>query len=42
MNDLQTEADRAVQRCIVSSLNKQFPELTIIGEEVCLDYRYIS
>ena len=33
-NDLQTEADRAVQKCIVSSLHKQFPSLTIIGEEV--------
>lgn len=31
--DLQTEADRSVQRCIVGSLQKQFPGVTIIGEE---------
>lgn len=34
VNDLQTEADRSVQRCIVSSLSKQFPKVSIIGEEV--------
>lgn len=32
-NDLQTEADRSAQRCIVTSLSKQFPDVTIIGEE---------
>ncbi|XP_064105658.1 3'(2'),5'-bisphosphate nucleotidase 1-like [Macrobrachium nipponense] len=32
-SDLQTEADRAAQRCIISSLNKCFPKITIIGEE---------
>ncbi|XP_013417261.1 3'(2'),5'-bisphosphate nucleotidase 1 isoform X2 [Lingula anatina] len=32
-NDLQTEADRAAQRCIVASLSKSFPNVTIIGEE---------
>ncbi|XP_014205797.1 3'(2'),5'-bisphosphate nucleotidase 1 [Copidosoma floridanum] len=32
-NDFQTEADRSAQRCIISSLNKQFPEITIISEE---------
>jgi len=31
--DLQTEADRAAQRCIISSLNKHFPKITVIGEE---------
>ncbi|XP_069946566.1 3'(2'),5'-bisphosphate nucleotidase 1 isoform X2 [Cherax quadricarinatus] len=31
--DLQTEADRAAQRCIVSSLSRCFPKITIIGEE---------
>ncbi|KAK7066465.1 3'(2'),5'-bisphosphate nucleotidase 1 [Halocaridina rubra] len=31
--DLQTEADRAAQRCIISSLSKCFPKITIIGEE---------
>lgn len=31
--DLQTEADRAAQRCIISSLSKHFPKITIIGEE---------
>ncbi|GFR21450.1 3'(2'),5'-bisphosphate nucleotidase 1 [Trichonephila clavata] len=33
INDLQTEADRSAQRCIVNSLLKQFPKVTIIGEE---------
>jgi 3'(2'), 5'-bisphosphate nucleotidase len=32
-NDLQTEADRSAQRCIVTSLSQQFPDVTIIGEE---------
>lgn len=32
-NDLQTEADRSVQRCIVSNLTTRFPHLTVIGEE---------
>jgi len=32
--DLQTEADRSTQRCIVSSLQKQFPNVQIVGEEV--------
>ncbi|XP_011504138.1 PREDICTED: 3'(2'),5'-bisphosphate nucleotidase 1-like isoform X2 [Ceratosolen solmsi marchali] len=32
-NDLQTEADRSAQRCIVTSLTKQFSDVTIIGEE---------
>lgn len=32
-NDLQTEADRAAQNCILASLSKQFPGVTIIGEE---------
>lgn len=33
VNDLQTEADRSAQRCIVASLSQQFPNLSIIGEE---------
>lgn len=33
LNDLQTEADRSAQRCIVNSLLKQFPKITVIGEE---------
>lgn len=33
LNDLQTEADRSAQRCIVASLQKQFPKITIFGEE---------
>nr|CDS29822.1 3'(2')5' bisphosphate nucleotidase 1 [Hymenolepis microstoma] len=33
VNDLQTQADRSVQHCIVSSLSKNFPEICIIGEE---------
>ncbi|CAL1534611.1 unnamed protein product [Lymnaea stagnalis] len=32
-NDLQTEADRAAQRCIVATLHKQFPKVAIFGEE---------
>ncbi|XP_053986099.1 3'(2'),5'-bisphosphate nucleotidase 1 [Hylaeus volcanicus] len=32
-NDLQTEADRCAQRCIIASLSHQFPNITIIGEE---------
>ncbi|XP_060577720.1 3'(2'),5'-bisphosphate nucleotidase 1-like [Ruditapes philippinarum] len=32
-NDLQTEADRSAQRCIVASLHKQFPKIAIYGEE---------
>ncbi|XP_076284584.1 3'(2'),5'-bisphosphate nucleotidase 1 [Lasioglossum baleicum] len=32
-NDLQTEADRCAQRCIIASLSSQFPNVTIIGEE---------
>lgn len=34
INDLQTEADRSAQRCIVSSLQKSFPNVAVIGEEV--------
>lgn len=34
INDLQTEADRNAQRCIVNSLTQKFPKITIIGEEV--------
>ncbi|XP_015921481.1 3'(2'),5'-bisphosphate nucleotidase 1 isoform X2 [Parasteatoda tepidariorum] len=33
INDIQTEADRSAQRCIVNSLSKHFPKVTIIGEE---------
>ncbi|XP_065119817.1 3'(2'),5'-bisphosphate nucleotidase 1 [Paramisgurnus dabryanus] len=32
-NDLQTLADRLVQKSICASLSKSFPKLTIIGEE---------
>ncbi|KAG8231156.1 hypothetical protein J437_LFUL011825 [Ladona fulva] len=32
-NDLQTEADRSAQCCIIASLSSQFPAATIIGEE---------
>ncbi|KAG8269307.1 3'(2'),5'-bisphosphate nucleotidase 1 [Homalodisca vitripennis] len=32
-NDLQTEADRSAQLCIIGSLSRQFPKITIIGEE---------
>ncbi|VDK37742.1 unnamed protein product [Taenia asiatica] len=33
VNDLQTQADRSVQHCIVTSLSKKFPGIRIIGEE---------
>ncbi|KAI9584846.1 3'(2'),5'-bisphosphate nucleotidase 1 [Glossina fuscipes] len=36
-DDLQTEADRSAQRCIVASLSKQFPKVKIIGEEELVD-----
>lgn len=31
VNDLQTQADRSVQHCIVNSLSKKFPGICIIG-----------
>jgi len=34
-NDLQTEADRSAQQCIVASLSYQYPNITIIAEEDC-------
>ncbi|CAH0551409.1 unnamed protein product [Brassicogethes aeneus] len=33
INDLQTEADRSAQCCIISNLTREFPKVTIIGEE---------
>jgi len=33
INDPQTEADRCAQRCIISSLNKNFPNIMVVGEE---------
>lgn len=36
-NDIQTEADRCSQRCIIASLSHQFPNVTIIGEEELSD-----
>lgn len=32
-NDLQTEADRSAQRCIIASLLNLYPNITVIGEE---------
>jgi len=32
-NDLQTKADRSAQKCIIASLAKQYPHLTVVGEE---------
>ena len=34
VNDVQTEADRRVQHCILASLNKLFPDVAVIAEEV--------
>lgn len=36
-DDLQTEADRSAQQCIVASLANQFPHVRIIGEEGATD-----
>lgn len=36
-DDLQTEADRSAQKCIIASLSQQFPKIKIIGEEGQLD-----
>jgi len=33
IKNLQTEADRSAQRCIMASLNKLFPKAHLIGEE---------
>jgi hypothetical protein len=33
IKNYQTEADRAVERLIISSLKSEFPNLTVIGEE---------
>ncbi|XP_018796175.1 PREDICTED: 3'(2'),5'-bisphosphate nucleotidase 1 [Bactrocera latifrons] len=32
-DDLQTEADRSAQQCIIASLSRKFPNITVIGEE---------
>jgi len=40
-DDLQTQADRSAQNCIVASLQHQFPGLTIVGEEGDQDLRGI-
>jgi len=36
-NDLQTQADRSAQDCILASLFTQFPNLKVVGEEGELD-----
>ena len=33
INDLQTEADRSAEKCIVASLKAQFPGIVTVGEE---------
>lgn len=42
LNDLQTEADRSAQRCILSSLEKNFPNVAVIGEEGPMDSEPVS
>ncbi|XP_017484896.1 PREDICTED: 3'(2'),5'-bisphosphate nucleotidase 1-like [Rhagoletis zephyria] len=32
-DDLQTEADRSAQQCIIASLSRKFPNVKVIGEE---------
>ncbi|XP_052827395.1 3'(2'),5'-bisphosphate nucleotidase 1 isoform X2 [Octopus bimaculoides] len=34
IDDLQTEADRSAQRCIIGSLQHHFPKVTFVGEEI--------
>ena len=36
-DDLQTEADRSAQNCILASLAAQYPGLVVVGEEGELD-----
>jgi len=36
-DDLQTQADRSAQDCILASLYTQYPELSVVGEEGELD-----
>ena len=36
-DDLQTEADRSAQKCILASLAAQYPGLKVVGEEGELD-----
>ncbi|XP_059610572.1 3'(2'),5'-bisphosphate nucleotidase 1 [Phlebotomus argentipes] len=38
-DDLQTEADRSAQRCIVASLSNHFPKVKVIGEEGNIDLK---
>lgn len=40
-DDLQTEADRSVQQCIIASLSSQFPNVKIIGEEDNIDIKNV-
>lgn len=36
-DDLQTQADRSAQQCIIASLANQFPNIKVIGEEGTMD-----
>lgn len=40
-DDLQTEADRSAERCIVASLSKLFPNVRVIGEEGTIDLKNV-
>lgn len=40
-NDLQTEADRSAQTCIIASLSREFPNVNIVGEEGGSDLRNV-
>lgn len=40
-NDLQTEADRSAQNCILASLARQFPSLKVVGEEGDQDFSQV-
>jgi len=42
INDLQTQADRSAQDCIVASLAAQFPDLKVVGEEGEQDISEVS
>jgi len=42
VDDLQTQADRSAQDCILASLYKQYPKLCVVGEEGELDMNNVD
>ena len=41
-DDLQTQADRSAQNCILASLAAQYPGLKVVGEEGELDMSQVE